>query len=327
MKAGNIMNTNTATAFQSTFGALVFLAALIGHEPARAADILPTPERVSEHVYAWIGPLDGPNAQNQGYRMNLAFVVGKDAVAVFDTGYTREMGEKMIAHIKHVTALPIRYAINSNSQPHRYFGNDAFHAVGTEILATPEEIARMEGMGGMFAMFSAQALDRKEGAVPAPVAPVQKVTVPRTLDLGGGITMRIRPVGGNHTPNSLIADVPSDNVVLAGDVLYGERLLTVLDVSQPKEWIDTFDGLRQLKDYLFIPGHGRPGPLAIFEEPTYRYLSAMWDYMCKAVGSGVGLDSAVKSYDQSAYSRLANFDILNGRNASWTYQKAEFACF
>tara|TARA_B100000427_G_scaffold289673_1_gene265511 strand:- start:504 stop:1457 length:954 start_codon:yes stop_codon:yes gene_type:complete len=308
--------------------ALAVLAILTsGAVSAQAADILPPPERVSENVYAWIGPLDGPNTQNQGYRMNLAFVVGTDAVAVFDTGYTREMGDEMIAHIKRVTALPIRYAINSNSQPHRYFGNDAFHAIGAEIMATPEELARMEGMGGMFAMFSAQALGLKDGAVPAPIAPVQKVTSSRTLDLGGGITLRILPAGGNHTPNSLIADVPSDKVLLAGDVLYGERLLAVLDVSQPKEWIDTFDGLRRFKDYLFVPGHGRPGPLAIFEGPTYRYLSNIWDYMCKAVGAGVDLDSAVKSYDQSAYSGLVNFDNLSGRNASWTYQKAEFACF
>lgn len=321
------MNTKMATAFQTAFGTLAFMAAFISHALAQTTDILPPPERVSEHVYAWIGPLDGPNVQNQGYRMNLAFVIGADAVAIFDTGYTREMGEEMIAHIKRVTSLPIRYALNSNSQPHRYFGNDAFHAVGAEILATPEEVARMESMGGMFAMFAAQALGLKEGAILPPAAPVEKITALRTLDLGGGITVRILPAGGNHTPNSLIADVPSDKVVLAGDVLYGERLLAVLDVSHPKEWIDTFEGLRRFKDYFFVPGHGQPGPLAIFEEPTYRYLFAMWDYMCKAVGTGVDLDTAVKSYDQSDYSGLANFDILSGRNASWTYQKAEFACF
>jgi len=305
----------------------VLLTLAAGGAPARATDILPVPERVSDHVHAWIGPLDGPNPQNRGYRMNLAFVVGKDAVAVFDTGYTREMAEEMIAHIRRITPLPVRHAINSNSQSHRYFGNDAFHAAGAEILATPEEAARMEGMGGMFAMFGAQALGLKEGAVAPPKAPVRKLTAARTLDLGGGITVEVMPAGGNHTPNSLIALVPSDRVVLAGDVLYSERLLAVLDVSDPKAWIGAFDGLRRFKEHLFVPGHGRPGPLATFEKPTYRYLTSLWEYMCKAVGSSVGLDAAVKGYDQSAYSGLVNFDALSGRNASWAYQKAELACF
>jgi hypothetical protein len=65
--------------------ALTLLALALGGT-ANADKILPGPEQVSEHVFAWFGPLEGPNKQNQCYRMNLAFVVGGEAVAVLDTG-------------------------------------------------------------------------------------------------------------------------------------------------------------------------------------------------------------------------------------------------
>ena len=71
-----------------------------------------------------------------------------------------------------------------------------------------------------------------------------------------GVTVKLTPVGGTHTPNSITAEVAADRVVYAGDVLYGERLLAVLDVSDVSNWIAAFDGLRAYKGYTFIPGHG-----------------------------------------------------------------------
>ncbi|MEK9671222.1 MAG: MBL fold metallo-hydrolase [Rhodospirillaceae bacterium] len=301
--------------------ALILLAQPWGR--ADAAGILPAPEKVSDHVYAWIGPLDGPNKKNRGYRMNLSFVVGTQAVLVFDTGYTREMADEMIAHIRNFTPLPIRYAVNSNSQPHRHFGNEAFHAAGAELISTPEEIARMADMGGMFAQFGAQALGLPDGSVKAPLSPVTGLTAARTLDLGG-VRVMLRPVGGNHTPNSVIAEIPADKIILAGDVLYSGRLLAILDVSRTGHWLKVFDKLRDYKGYTFVPGHGRPAALWDFEFPTYRYLAETWTHMIRAVKAGVGLDDAVKAFDQSAFAKLANFELLAGVNANWAYQQAEF---
>jgi glyoxylase-like metal-dependent hydrolase (beta-lactamase superfamily II) len=233
----------------------------------------------------------------------------------------------MIVHIRKVTSLPIRYAVNTNSQAHRHFGNDAFDAIGAEVMATPEEAARMEDMGGMFALFGAQALGLKEGAVIAPKAPGTLIKAPRTLDLGGGVTVNLIPAGANHTPNSLIAEVPSDKVIYAGDVLYSGRLPAILNISNTEHWIKAYDGLRRFKGYTFIPGHGQPAPLSAFEFPTYSYLTNIWSYMMKAVDNGVGLGKATKGYDQSAYSKLANFKQLAGRNASWAYQQVELVSF
>jgi len=50
---------------------------------------LPEPTHVSAHTWAWIDPCGPPAKENQGFRMNLGFVVGDKAVTVtvIDSGY------------------------------------------------------------------------------------------------------------------------------------------------------------------------------------------------------------------------------------------------
>ena len=75
---------------KSTAPGLAALAALglLLSTAATAADPpLPAPVQVSDHTWAWIGPYGPPSKENRGFRMNLGFVVGNEAVAVIDTGY------------------------------------------------------------------------------------------------------------------------------------------------------------------------------------------------------------------------------------------------
>ncbi len=85
---------------------------------------LPQPREVGAHAYAWIGPYGPPTAENHGFRMNLGFVVGNEAVAVIDSGYGPRTAEAMIRQIRQITDQRIRYVINTNSQPHRIRGTD-----------------------------------------------------------------------------------------------------------------------------------------------------------------------------------------------------------
>jgi len=288
--------------------------------------ILPAPEKISEHVYAWIGPLDGPGRENRGYRMNLAFVVGTEAVAVLDTGYTQDMGKAMLAHIRNITDLPVKYAVNTNSQPHRFMGNPAFRQAGATIIANTRSADRMAVQGANFAGNIERILELPGGSIKIPQAPDRLVSEKTRLDLGG-TSVELDSYGPSHTPASLVAVIPSDKIVYAGDVLYAERLLAVTPESNIKSWIAVFDAFRRYGDATFIPGHGRPGPLKSFDFPTRQYLDLLLTHMDKMVEEGVEAQDAIDSLDQSRFSKLANFDLLAGRNASWAYLEREAAAF
>jgi len=289
---------------------------------AHASDLLPAPRQVSTHCYAWIGPYPGPSRENRGFRMNLGFVAGSDAVLVVDTGYTPEMARAMLDYIRRVTNAPVRYAVNTNSQPHRFLGNDVFRAAGATIIAHPAEAARMASDGAAMAAAAESILGVAAGGIPVPRPPDRTVSDSMVLDLGG-INVLVRHLGAAHTPAPLVVSIPSDRVVFAGDILYAGRLPAVLPVSHVRQWLASFDALSAFGGFTFIPGHGSPGTLTEFSHSTRNYLALLDGHMASMVDQGVDLQQAIDRLDQSSFNDLAMFSELSGRNASLVYLERE----
>ena len=308
---------------KNQFGFWLALCALVV-APAHAAGWLPKPVKVAPNTWVWVGPYEAPSQVNRGYRMNLGFVAGKQSVAVIDSGYSPEMAQEILQRIREVTPLPVRYVINTNSQPHRFMGNEVFRSAGAEIIASRDAAARMENEGAGFSTTVERVLALKTGSVTAPRPPDRLVDgTPVVLDLGGGVKLRVTDFGRAHTRGSLVVEVEPDQTVFAGDILYSGRLLSLLPDGHATQWIAAYDALRGLKAKQFVPGHGTVAPLNAFEQPTYRYLIALKSHMEKAVKNGIDIDRATASFDATAWKKLAMFDELGGRNASLAYLEAE----
>jgi len=315
-------STHLGYALLATAG-LGFIGTAVAAPPE---PVLPAPEKISPHVYAWIGPLDGPSKENQGYRMNMAFIVGSEAIAVVETGYTEAMGEQMLAHIRKISDKPVKYAINSNSQPDRFMGNPAFRRAGISIIAHRLSAERMAAEGANFAANIERILEKPAGSIKIPQPPDRIIDQELELSLGN-ISLRIINLGPAHTPAQLAIAVLADNIVYAGDSLYGQRLLAITPASNTASWIAAYNILRKFGNATFIPGHGEPGPLSKFEFPTHDYLALLLTHMNKMVAEGVDLQDAIDRLDQSKFAELANFEQLAGRNASLVYLEREAAAF
>ena len=194
------------------------------------------------------------------------------------------------------------------------------------IITTPEEADRMARMGGDQLSAIERIMEFPAGKIALPKQPDMLLKNDKNYDLGG-VTVTLKPVGATHTPNAIIAEIAKDKVIYAGDTLYSGRLPAVLPDSNVKSWLQAFDGLRSYKGYTFVPGHGDAAKLSAFEKPTYQYLSALHKHMTDAVDDSLDMQEAIDSMDQSDFSRFADYDMLAGRNASWTYQEAERAAF
>ena len=315
--------------FSRQFSRLLFLCgAMLSVNFVSAAEtpILPPPTRVSPHLYVWTGPHEAPNQQNQGFRMNMGFVVGRDAVAVIETGYHEPMAREMLAHIAKITKLPVKYVINTNSQADRFLGNEHFRRQGASIIASAAEAKRMAAMGGIFAQTIESALGLKPGGILIPNPPDRILEGDGEIDLGG-LKLNLRQFGAAHTPGPLVVHIPKDKVVYGGDILYSERLPAVIDGGNVKSWIAVFDKLRGFGKVTFVPGHGKPAPLAAFEFPTRAYLSLLNKHMRRAMEQGMDQQDAIKTLDQSAFAKLENYSELAKRNASFAYLEAEVDSF
>src|SRR5690348_7450573 len=113
--------------------AMAFLA-LVGSAPARAQDAPLALVKIADGTYAHFGAVALATPENAGDIANLGIVVGRDGVAVIDTGGSVAVGRALLAAVRTVTGKPLRYVVNTHEHPDHIFGNAAFAGMGTTFV-------------------------------------------------------------------------------------------------------------------------------------------------------------------------------------------------
>jgi glyoxylase-like metal-dependent hydrolase (beta-lactamase superfamily II) len=142
------------------------------------------------------------------------------------------------------------------------------------------------------------------------------------LELGGTV-FELRHRGGAHTPGDMMVWLPATRVMFTGDVVYVQRMLGVLPVSNTRLWLDTFAVIEQLAPVRLVPGHGKVTDVATARADTRAYLEALRAHMKKAVDDGIDISAAITSFDAAPFMRLLNSAELHPGNASRTYLELE----
>ena len=139
----------------------------------------------------------------------------------------------------------------------------------------------------------------------------------------GGREIRVVHPGPAHTPGDSFVWLPDEEVVFTGDIVFTERLLGVLEVSNAAGWIASFEAIEALDPEHVVPGHGDPTTLAKARADTYDYLVNLREKIRAHIDGGGDIIGSV-DVDQSAFSRLENFDTLAKRNAQQVFSEMEW---
>src|SRR4030065_925422 len=92
--------------------ALILIAAMAGLLALSArADYQPKAERVTDNVYAIVGPLGQRSADNDGLNANSGFVVTPKGVILIDSGASLLGAKKIEAPIRKETKQPVRWVV------------------------------------------------------------------------------------------------------------------------------------------------------------------------------------------------------------------------
>jgi glyoxylase-like metal-dependent hydrolase (beta-lactamase superfamily II) len=279
------------------------------------------PVRVDEGVYAFVGETGPRTLANEGMNATTGFVVTDAGVVVIDSGSSKQVARKIEAAIRAVTDRPIKHVINTGGQDHRWLGNGHFADLGISVLASEKTAADIAERGGA----QAAGLDQLLGAAFIGTriqSPTRRIALRETLTLGGE-RIELIFAGGGHTPGDLIVWLPRQRVAFAGDIVYLDRLLGVLPVSNVKNWLASFDALAALQPRIVVPGHGAPATLDKARKETRDYLARLRGHMKKAVDAGDDIQAAIQSLDDREHAYLAVYPELRGPNASRAYLEAE----
>lgn len=277
---------------------------------------------VTEGVYAYVGETGPRSYDNEGLNATIGLIDTPAGVVLIDSGATFQSARKIHEAVKQVTSRPVRWVINTGGQDHRWLGNGYFIAKGAEVIAHASARADMQARAGdHIATLSAALKERAEGTVPT--LPTRFVEGNDTALELGGITLSLRYHGGGHTPGDMMVWLPGKKVLFSGDVVYVDRMLSIIPVSNTRAWLDSLKAIDNLQPQTIVPGHGQVSTLATARADTADYLVALRAHMKKAVDDGVDVSAAVKSFNTAPFMRLRNAADLMPGNGSRTYLELE----
>lgn len=241
---------------------------------------------------------------------------------LIDSGATYRSARDTHEAIRRVTQQPVRWVINTGGQDHRWLGNGYFKAQGAELMAHAAAVPDLRSRGGdQLAGLRALLGPAADGTVPS--LPDCLLQGPESRVELGGTVFEFRHRGGGHTPGDLMVWLSQVQVAFAGDIVYVDRLLAVLPVSNTRAWLEAFDALAQWAPKRIVPGHGSVTDLSTARSQTRDYLDALRAHMKRAVEGGVGISEALKSFDAKPFLGLTLATELNPGNASRTYLEVE----
>lgn len=291
----------------------------------QAQELILQPVQVAPHVYAVVGDLTNQTYENEGLNNNLGFVVSETGVLVINSGPTLRVAKALHAAIQKITAQPVKWLVNVNSQNHYWLGNGYFKSLGVTIFASKEAEQIMRDVGlQQLASNKALLKEKADGTILA--YPTELVADRRELKLGK-TTVQFLYFGPAHTPGDLVVWLPQQKILFAGDIVYTERMLAVIPISNSANWVQAFDKLAALGPETIVPGHGRPTNIDVARRDTRDYLSFLRSEAKRVLDNGGSLLDAVQNVDQSRFRSLLNYDLLALRNMNQLFQEVERDAF
>jgi quinoprotein relay system zinc metallohydrolase 2 len=318
---GSILNRFvTRNDFLKLTGAAAALNWLPNVTPARAA--APNTSEVAPGLFVHKGHHALVSPDNGGDISNLSIVVGKDAVAVIDTGGSVTVGRGLRDAIKAITDKPIRYVINTHMHPDHVFGNAAFEADKPAYVAHHKMARGLSARAENYIKSNARMIGDAAFAGSTIVMPTEHVKDRIDLDLGDRVlTLVARPTA--HTDNDLTIFDHSTGTLILGDLLFSEHIPT-LDGSIVG-WIKLIETLRGENATRVVPGHGPPSmswPGAI--DPLDRYLRRIADDVRSMIKAGVPISEAVKTAGAEEKTQWLFADEFHVRNVTAAYAELEW---
>jgi len=299
----------------------VFLLLLLGGLPAPASAL--AVEEVAPGIFVHTGRHEEFTPENRGDLANLVLITGSEAALVVDAGGSRLLGEDWLETVRELTDLPVRYLVLTHHHPDHILGASVFAQAGA-ILVGHERLSRAIRERGPLYLDNMRRLMGEAAAGTTLAFPTLPVAIgkPLRLDLGGReVELRAFPTA--HTDTDLIVFDPMTATLVAGDLLFMERI-PVID-GRLLGWIRVLEALESIPARRVVPGHGpasAPFPEAFDAER--RYFLWLRDSVRDLIAADVPLSKAVKALPLPPQMHWLLAAPNHGRNVIAAYTELEW---
>ncbi len=285
-------------------------------------------EKVSDHVYVIHGPLELPNAENEGFMNNPAFIVTDNGVVVIDPGSSVHTGNMLLREIRKVTDMPVIAVFDTHVHGDHWLGNDAVQRSypDADIYAHHKTISMIdngEGQSWLDLMH-----DMTKGATGGTSIVNASDALKGGEDLSiGGHQFQIIHQGKAHTATDIMILYKQDNVLFTGDNVTNNRIIPLADASF-RGSIETIEKAKSLEAAIVVPGHGKTGGVELLDR-YQAYLSKLYYNVNKYFEQDMS-DFEMKPIihgQLTGYHDWSGYDDELGKHISSAYLEIEAAAF
>ena len=193
---------------------------------------------------------------------NVAIVVGARATLVVDTG----MGPRNGASVARVAAMlaPANsklFLTTTHYHTEHVTGEPGFPP-GAILIRNVVQQQELEKDGQVLDDLFRGMSEEDKKLLAGVVLRSPDVTFDNeaSIDLGGGVKVRLLWLGGAHTKGDELTLVEPDQTLISGDVVQNKTIPYIFrDDSTPTEWLATLDKVAMLNVAHVLPDHSAPG--------------------------------------------------------------------
>lgn len=268
---------------------------------ATLATAQPVVSQIGKGLYAYISDNDAS--------ANSTFLVGDAGILVVDTGLNATEGSKLLAAIRRVSGLPVKYVVNTHYHPDHQGGNAVVGPSATVISTdfTRERTLALQKDPSMKAFHFEPAEVTFELQVTLHLEPY---------------TAQVYFPGKAHTSGDALVYFPEQKAISMGD-LFLNRSSPAMDDGSVETWIHALDHVLEFPLENVVPGH--------FELATKSELKRFRDYLNDLYEQVRALKQKNETIEQvrhdihmekySDFRQYAKYEATFGDNAAVIYQQ------
>ena len=279
------------------------------------------PEKVIDGVWSAIGATSPASFANSGHNNNLSFIIGDEAVLVFNAGDNYLLARALHDEIKKITTLPVKAVALENGQGHAMLGSSYWQEQGVPVIAHVDTARAIE-LHGEDIIDRMRRRNGEKAKFTQLTMPDETFDESLTIDLGS-IKVELIKLGPAHSPGDIMAWLPEQKLIITGDMAFHQRLLPIFDETDTAAWIETWDKFAALGAVHVIPGHGVPTNMEEVTKYTLDYLVYLRAKIAEVIDDDGDLQQAY-DVDQSQFSHLDTFHELSRLNADQVFRAMEF---
>ena len=291
------MRVRSAIVFLSVSCLLVFGSFLL------AQDMGPQIKKIKDGIYLYVGD-DGSS--------NSGIILTEEGVVLIDSGRMPADSLAVLAAVKKLTSLPVRFLINTETH--------GDHTTGHFLFSPPAMIINHEGASE--AMRKAYDPERNRSLMEQSpemrkafqgyrlVTPQVEYHERMTLNLGGR-TIQLLNLGNVHSEANTAIWLPQERVLFAASVAIPNSINNIRSYVTIPDMLKGMRMMKALNPEIVIPGHGLPGTTKIFDDAE-RYYELLLERVGGMVREGKSLEQIKQELRMPEYEHWTNQNRMPG---------------